>query len=496
MAEPDPPSDRRGPPKDALDDQIQHVERQAAFAREIAGALREEFGLLWRIGNKRDLINGAEDFVAQVESTASLAQRYIDDAGKARGLPPQAAARLVRLLDVNKLRERGRGLEAAARTLRQNPKLQSFKGAPAPSSQGQRPTGQVPPRGTAALNTPGRPGTAPLPPAAPKRTLTERLQDALDRLVITTLEVEPPPPPPTVDQRRLQAFEGALALVADVLADTGPRLEALQFALAAAQVGGMEDPVGAAKAAGVPSDLRALIPAASEALKGGPLVRRAAAIALQQWEHAARLADGYTRARTIARNAPREQVAGLLAPYDVTKLKGMIAPLTNLHLTFKMVPALAALFPPPVRRRMELAVPPPDAPKPPPEAADEAAPAGEAVEEAAAAPRPLTKFSPEETSARRMALIMQWLEDPAANPAISDPTVIYRIVAEEREYQADRVSDLGMRLRLLPAGGEGESQTQAQQRHAIREALDQARLRQVQLQEVMSFVMKPTGDGG
>lgn len=491
MAEPDLPSDRRGTPKDALGDQIQHVERQAAFAREIAGALRDEFAVLWRMGAKRELVNGADDFVAQVDATTSLAQRYIDDASKARALPLQAATRLVRLLDVNKLLAHGRGLEAAARTLRSNPKLQNMKGAPA--AVGPRPTGQIPARGTGSL-APGRSGSHTLgevAPPAPKRKLTERLQDALDRLVITTVEPEPPPPPPSADQRRLQAFEGALALVADVLADIGPRLEALQYALAAAQPGGMEDPVSAAKAAGVPSDLRSLIPAAAEALKGGPLARRAAAIALQQWEHAAKLAEGYTRARSIARNAPPEQVAGLLAPYDVMKLKGMIAPLTNLHLTFKMVPALAALFPPPVRRRLELAVPPPDGPKPPPppeaDAPDPASGGAEGVAEAA--PPPLARLSSDETSLRRMALIMQWLEDPTANPAISDPTVIYRIVAEEREYQADRVSDLGMRIRLLPSGGEGETQAQAQQRNALSEALDQARLRQVQLQEVMSFVM-------
>lgn len=460
--------------RDALEDQIKHLERQASFALEMASALKQEFQPLWALPGARAQIDGGEAFVAQVDATAALSERFLADARKARTLPPLQGQRLVRLLDVNKLLERGRGLEATARALRTHPRLKSI-GKPRPAAL--RPE---PPKPAA---------TGPLKPLPPRRP-TEHLQDALDRMTVTPVAPQPEaPPPPTPAERRLRAFEAALSLVADVLADTGPRLEALRWALLATEPDAPDEATFQQRVAGVPGDLRALIPAASEALRHGPMARRAARIALDQWNQAARLAEGYTRARGHARASAPEHVAAVLAPYDVVKLKGLIVPMTNLHLTFRTIPALAALFPPPIKRRLELAVPSSDQPK----AADEAAPADgaegaegeEGIEDEGPPPE---KLSGEEISGRRMALIMQWMEDPEGNPALQDITVVYRIVAEEREYQQDRVMDLGMRLRLLPPMMDGEPPTQASQRAKMMRDLETARTRQVQLQELLGYV--------
>lgn len=456
--------------RDALEDQIRHIERQATFALEMANALKQEFQALWAMPGARAQLDGGDAFVAQVDATAALAERFMADGRKARGLPPLQGQRLVRLLDVNKLLARGRGLEATARALRTHPRLAALSKARPAQVQPARPP------------QPAR--TGPLHP--PARKLTEHLQDVLDRLTITPVAPQAVAPPPSLAERRLLAFEAALSLVADVLADTGPRLEALRWALSAVQPDPPDEATLAARTASVPADLRALIPAAGEALRHGPLARRAAAIALDQWNQAARLAEGYTRARGHARASTPEHVSAVLAPYDVIKLKGLIVPLTNLHLTFRTIPALAALFPPPIKRRLELAVPTSDQRKP----ADEAAPTpagaeGEPDQAAAEAPE---RLGAEEISGRRMALIMQWMEDPAANPALQDVTVIYRIVAEEREYQQDRVMDLGMRLRLLPPMMDGEPPAQAAQRAKLMRELETARTRQVQLQELLGYV--------
>lgn len=473
MEQPFGQEERPAAGRDALEDQIRHIERQATFALDMAAALKQEFQALWTMAGARSQIEGGEAFVAQVDATAALADRFLTDGRKARTLPPLQGQRLVRLLDVNKLLERGRGLEATARALRTHPRLKTLakQRPPVGLPAAPRPAGPVPPV--------ARPGS---------RKLTEHLQDVLDRMTVTPVEATATaPPPPTPAERRLRAFEAALSLVADVLQDTGPRLEALRHALIGAQPDGPDEATQAAQIAGVPSDLRALIPAATEALRHGPMSRRAAAIALDQWVQAARLAEGYTRARGTARASAPEHVAAVLAPYDVIKLKGLIAPLTNLHLTFRTVPALAALFPPPIKRRLELSVPDPDKPKPP-----DPVPAGEGAtpEEARAAAEEAApaRLSHEEISGRRMSLIMQWMEDPEGNPALQDITVVYRIVAEEREYQQDRVMDLGMRLRFLPPMTDNEPAAQASQRAKMMRDLETARTRQIQLQELLGYV--------
>lgn len=476
VEQPNRQDERPSSVRNALEDQIRHLERQATFALEMANALKQEFHALWAMPGARAQIDGGEAFVAQVDATAALAERFLADSRKALALPPLQGQRLVRLLDVNKLLERGRGLEATARALRTHPRIKTL-GKPRPTLG--RP---APP--------PPRPAqTGPLP--APARRLTEHLQDVLERMTVTSLvPAADAPPPPSPAERRLWAFEAALSLVADVLADTGPRLEALRWALISVQPDAPDPATLATGVAAVPADLRALIPAAAEALRHGPMARRAAAIALDQWSQAARLAEGYTRARGHARASAPEHVAAVLAPYDVVKLKGLIVPLTNLHLTFRTVPALAALFPPPIKRRLELSVPSSDRPAPAEEAEARADGAeGDGEGEAGAAPgEPLARLSAEEISGRRMSLIMQWMEDPEANSALQDVTVVYRIVAEEREYQQDRVMDLGMRLRLMPPMMDGEPASQAAQRAKVTRDLELARTRQLQLQELLGYV--------
>ena len=475
MEQPKGQDERPSSVQDALEDQIRHIERQASFALEMAGALRQEFRPLWAGASARAQIDGGDAFVAQVDATAALAERFLADGRKARTLPAVQGQRLVRLLDGLELLERGRGLEATARSLRNHPRIRSLGKA---RPQAARPA----------------PPPAPAAPApAPARRMSEHLQEVLDRMVVTPVAPQAAAPPPTVAERRLQAFEAALSLVADVLADTGPRLEALRHALIAAQPDAALDASAVARAAGVPGDLRALLPAATEALRAGPMARRAATIALDQWVQAARLAEGYTRARGSARASAPEHVAAVLAPYDVVKLKGLIVPLTNLHLTFRTVPALAALFPPPIKRRLELAVPSSDRPA----AADEAAEGDGAVgaEPGGGGEAPPARLAAEEISGRRMSLILQWMEDPEGNPALSDITVVYRIVAEEREYQQDRVMDLGMRLRLLPPMTDGEPPAQAAQRAKLMRELETARTRQVQLHELLGHVTARQREG-
>jgi hypothetical protein len=289
----------------------------------------------------------------------------------------------------------------------------------------------------------------------------------------------PPVTPPGV--RRLQAFESALGLVGEILTDVGPRLAVLRAALA---INAGEEPTGR-----LPADLKHLVPDVAAALEARPSIAQAAKVAVQQAIQGKRMYEEFKAGLEKARVVPLDKVGEALRPFQIDKLKGIVMPLTNLHVTFRGVNGIEVLFPPPLVRRIE-AVPVQEGEKR--ELDPDLVSEPEPVEPEPPPPAPL-KLAAQELSERRLSLIMTYMTDPESNPALQDEALVYRLVAEEREYQLDRVIDLRMRLKLMGPPDESDL-AQMEQRATMEAQMAEAEERQEQLQELLGYVAQSRQD--
>lgn len=487
---PQPPSDQ--PPRPATDPHdklLEKVERLSEFGAQMAATLRGEFIYFWDRADRRAEVPESTAFVTKVDALRNLTARYLREVARCKHLPPVQATHVIRTLDLGELLEAGRGLEATSRVLREKARERGWSSGRLGSRQNALPwTDQD---GWVRLFS-GVPLARGGQEEKPKGGwLTGRLQAMVERIPILPVaqqKVEGPPPPPPPGVRRLQAFESALDLVKDLLEESEPRMATLRAA--AIEAGAYKrDIEPGARLAKVPAELRPLVAEAARAIANDPAVRRNALVAISQWEHAAKLMLDFERAREAARKVPPEQVGQVLQPFQIDKLKGLIMPLTNLHMTFRGVAGVAPMFPPPVSRKIEINVPTSEAARRSlnkPDEQEESAADGEEKED----DEPLPTFSPDETSKRRLGLIMTYLTDPDSVPELADETMVFRLVAEEHAYQEDRVIDLGMRLRLLPDDASNAK------RDALTEALDEARQNKAHLQELLSFVASTREGGG
>jgi hypothetical protein len=86
----------------------------------------------------------------------------------------------------------------------------------------------------------------------------------------------------------------------------------------------------------------------------------------------------------------------------------------------------------------------------------------EAEEAAPEAAKPAE--DPASASRRRMAFIVAYMKDPAGDPDFADKPLVYRIFAEERDYQQQLVNTLHQQLERLP-DGDAEKRADLEQRH-------------------------------
>lgn len=492
---PQPPSDPNAPrpaaePHEKL---LERVERLSEFGAQMANTLRAEFIYFWDRADRRAQVPESAAFVLKVDALRNLTARYLRETARAKHLPPVQAMHLLRTLDLGELLEAGRGLEATARGLRERAREFGWSTGRLSGSNRQTALPWTDQDGWVRLFS-GIPTNKEVPDDKPRGGwLTGRLQSMVERIALVPAaekkSAPPPPPPPGV--RRLQAFEGALGLVKDLIEETEPRIATLRVALI--DGGAYTRPPADAKSTltRVPPELKQLLPAATQAVAATPTTRRMALVAVNQWDHASKLLEEFERARDAAKKVAPDQVGEVLRPFQIDKLKGLIMPLTNLHVTFRGVAGLAPLFPPPVARRIEANLPEREIVRPgDPDAEPEAK-----ADATAEAPAP--KFGPEETSKRRLGLIMAYLTDPGSVPELEDETLVFRLVAEEHAYQEDKVIDLGMRIRLLPAPGTPEEQAENDaRREQMAAALDEARQNRAHLQELLGFMAQQRTDAG
>ncbi|MDB5101808.1 MAG: hypothetical protein JWM80_6229, partial [Cyanobacteria bacterium RYN_339] len=128
--------------------------------------------------------------------------------------------------------------------------------------------------------------------------------------------------------------------------------------------------------------------------------------------------------------------------YDPGQATGALMPLAHLSATVKDVPVLNELFPSMVvappwegwRRDLEDLA---EAPPPPAPAMMAAAP-----EVPVAAP---------DASRQRLSAIVAYINNPKGDPLYADPTVMFRVVADEHLFQQQAGQALRERLKLAPA---------------------------------------------
>lgn len=287
------------------------IARAAAFARTRVAALRA-------------LAETAPDLARRLDALAAAAKDAEAIVASARTADPAEAHRRIRAFDYAALLDGVRGLEAAA----------------------------------AAART-GRPAAEPARAPTPG-PLTGRLRELAARLDPTQAPVLRPllaaPAPPPADRRVLEGLEAALKLVADVLGYVAPRLAPVAVALDASQAPGATPLVARLAAARraaeaeVEEPLRGWVPPLVRLFVDHEAPRRPARVAVTQWRQAGELRLEAEVARGVALDAPPERRTELLRGIRAERLRGAVLPLGNLHLTFREVPLLQELFPPPKGR--------------------------------------------------------------------------------------------------------------------------------------------------
>jgi hypothetical protein len=91
-----------------------------------------------------------------------------------------------------------------------------------------------------------------------------------------------------------------------------------------------------------------------------------------------------------------------------------------------------------------------------------------------ATPAPKVPEDPASASRRRMAFIVAYMKDPTSDPEFADKPLVYRVFAEERDYQQQLVNTLKPQLERLPADD-------AEKRAELEQRLKTAQTRQSQL---------------
>jgi hypothetical protein len=327
-----------------VESNIQRFARVLTFSTSFARARRKELQVLWMERGKHG--PRAEEFVRRVDALEALCQKGELFLRHARGQGPVQAIATLQQFDLNQLTAATKGLEALARELKGDARVQAAVtgklAAPPPTvglsvAEVKQQTGKLVGMVKGWLNAqppvvPAAP--APQPAAAPA----------------------PPAPKPLgpLEQKKL-AFEAAITLVQNVLEKVSARLNVVGFSL---------------KATGLPTrrrpweEVQAFVPdmgpqaGLQPAQIGWALMLaelfyqearavQVAQIAVTQWQQARIQLAEAQELKAEVEAAPDPRRGPLLDQFHVGKFKATAFPLSHLHLTFRGLSPLQELFPPP-----------------------------------------------------------------------------------------------------------------------------------------------------
>jgi hypothetical protein len=196
--------------------------------------------------------------------------------------------------------------------------------------------------------------TQPLGPARPATSdAPARPGDTYARPVLPR---RPAPARPGADDPAARSrFDAALRLAREVLAYVSPRLALADVALAATGLPGPRRPwpevepalAPGAERAGIGAPLRPWLPLLARLFWADLGATRHAHQAVVQWKRARELGEAAEKVDGLLAQAPPPSHPALLRAVDVPHLRAAVYPLSHLHLRFRGVPHLSALFPPP-----------------------------------------------------------------------------------------------------------------------------------------------------
>lgn len=450
--------------QEPLERQLEQLERLVRFGGELAAALRTEFAYYWLHPDRQAQVPESADLVKKVDGLRGMASAYLRHLERARNSPPVQALALAKQIDRRALFEATQGLDVAARGLREVGKQRGW------GSHGADRAAPI----AASLRRMAAPA-APVPAAAPK-TVSDRLKGWLAAMDAPKEAAEPPPPPPpSIGARRIAAYETSLALVVSLKDELRLPLATLHTALNQAE-----------SASQLPEGIvRDLI----GELKAQPALKRAIEICLTQYKQVVDALPAYQAALAKAKGLPADQVGQTLQGHDLAKLKGVMLPLANLHVTFRAYPVARTLFPapdvvqlrgdvPPVERSARVPAEPaptpkPELPKAPPRPAPEK-------------PKLDWRVAGEELSKKRLTLLTRFMANPNDRSVFKDNASVLSLVSDELGYQQEREMDRRMQLRLLLTGAPGADA--AERRSALEKELGETRTLLSQLDTLKKFV--------
>lgn len=306
--------------------QYQRVERVILFAAELAETLRKEFEAVWAAMPTGSAGELAEQLAGRLDVLdAKVARARTQLRGVNPKFPPEAMRQL-QAFDLNDLTASAKGLEGLAAQLRE------------------------------AVAAPPAPAEAA--PAEAKGIMGFLRKLAADPTVVEGTTRSAPPPRPVIDpavEKAKQAFEGAVQLVADVMEYIGPRLTMVKVPLEVIGLPGRKKPWDDVKATLLPTGQAQGLPPAS--MKWLPHLAKLfysdmnatqkAHMAVVQWGEAQTLYGDAQLLQSALASAPPERVKRLLDSFNTGKLRAAIFPLSHLHMSFRGIPHLESIFPPP-----------------------------------------------------------------------------------------------------------------------------------------------------
>lgn len=325
-----------------LEAHIQHLKRLVLFTGEHLAALQREFEPL--AGSRELKDQTLARFYKQRDVTRSLhekAKRLLEDQAQVSTLD---ALQMLAGFDKEQLVAASKQLEALARELRTNPTTAQLLRAPVPSA------GQ----GTQPLKA--QSGTSPLG--------QEKQTEALGWFAKWMPHPRQTQLPPTKEEaskaretraveRELQAFDAARALAAESVQNLAPRMTLLGATLEALGAPGKPLPwslithqIGQVlRKRKLPQAQANWLPLLAKVMLKDLRAWQAAQVAHTQYQQACALVEEAELLRISLDGAPPDRRSNMLAQFNTGRFKGVILPITNLHLTFRGMPYLEDLFP-------------------------------------------------------------------------------------------------------------------------------------------------------
>lgn len=334
----------------------------AVFARELLAGLRREHGALWMAGRVRQAEEQA--FVKAADALAAELASVEELLGFLSSKPPEEALPVLGAVDPGAIAAQVQALQALAARLRQR-QVPVVPGA-RPGQPAARPPGTAPmgARGPATTGLgPARP--APRSAATPAPSAADQVLGLLRRWS-SGPQVEQKAAAPTPAERLAaalgqarQTFDAAHTLAREILAYVSPRLGVVKVALDATGLPGRKRAMDEikrtlradAEKAGVPDAQMGYLPPMVKLFDGSMDAVRRVHPALVQWQEVQSMSAEAEVLIGALRATRADTLRGrqLLDEFETGKYRAAVYPLTHLHLTFKGLPHVADLFPPPAK---------------------------------------------------------------------------------------------------------------------------------------------------